>query len=197
MDDVTLILSAVERGEPRAADRLLSLIYAELRRQAARKMAQEKPGQTLTATALVHEAYLRLFGDTAKGDHDQQHWDNRGHFFSAAAEAMRRILVESARRKKRLKRGGGQPSISLRDQDLVTNGSPDELLALDDALTKLSAEDPQAAQLVKLHAFTGLSIEQVADALGCSRATAYRNWKYARAWLRCELDGKSVSPAAE
>jgi len=187
LNEVTLILSAVERGEPRAADKLLALVYAELRRLAARKLSQENPGHTLSATALVHDAYIRLFGDLAEIDRDQHHWDNRGHFFGAAAEAMRRILIESARRKKRLKRGGGQPLISLHDEDLATHNAPDELLALDDALTKLAAEDPSVAQVVKLRVFTGLSIDQIAEALGCSRATAYRDWSYARAWLRCQL----------
>jgi RNA polymerase sigma factor (TIGR02999 family) len=191
MNDVTLILAAVERGEPRAADRLLSLIYTELRQLAARKMAQEKPGQTLTATALVHEAYLRLFGETSKGDLQQQHWDSRGHFFAAAAEAMRRILIECARRKKRLKHGGGRQPAALLDEDLAVDDAPNELLDLDDALVKLVAEDPNAAQLVKLRVFAGLSIEQVAKAMGCSRATAYRDWNYAQAWLRCELTGDS------
>jgi RNA polymerase sigma factor (TIGR02999 family) len=176
MNDVTLILSAVARGEPRAADRLLTLIYAELRRLAARKLANEKPGQTLTSTALVHEAYLRLFGDAVNGHETPQQWANRGQFFSAAAEAMRRILIENARRKKRLKHGGGRQQVALLDEDLAIYDSPEELLALDEALLKLALEDPPAAQVVKLRVFTGLSIDQVAEALGCSRPTAYRDW---------------------
>jgi RNA polymerase sigma factor (TIGR02999 family) len=193
MNEVTAILSAVERGEPHAAEQLLALVYSELRQLAGRKLAQEKPGQTLSATALVHEAYLRLFGGPSVGDHEQQHWDSRGHFFAAAAEAMRRILLENARRKKRLKHGGGWQQVELLERDLATVDSPDELLALDDALMKLALEDPPAAQVVKLRAFTGLSVEQVAEVLGCSRASAYRHWSYARAWLRCELHGKPDS----
>jgi RNA polymerase sigma factor (TIGR02999 family) len=193
MNEVTIILSAVERGEPQAADQLLSLVYAELRRLAARKMAQEKPGQTLSATALVHEAYLRLFGDPAADDGEQQHWDSRSHFFAAAAEAMRRILIENARRKKRLKHGGGRQQVELLDRDLAIQDSPDQLLALDEALVKLAVEDPSAAQVVKLRVYTGLSIEQIAEVLGCSRATAFRHWSYARAWLRCDLQGEGDS----
>ncbi len=193
MNEITVVLSAVERGEPNAANRLLSLVYAELRRLAARKMAQEKPGQTLSATGLVHEAYLRLFGDPSAGDREQQHWDSRGHFFAAAAEAMRRILIENARRKKRLKHGGDRQRVDLLDRDLAIHDSPDELLALDEALANLAMEDPSAAQLVKLRVFTGLSIEQAAEVLGCSRATAYRHWNYARAWLRCEIEGQCDS----
>jgi RNA polymerase sigma factor (TIGR02999 family) len=187
MLEVTQLLNGVDRGDPLAAEQLLSLVYSELRRLAARKLAQEKPGQTLRATGLVHEAYLRLFGDERK----QQRWDNRGHFFAAAAEAMRRILIENARRKKRLKHGGGRQQVALLDEDLAIHDSPDELLALDQALTKLGEEDPAAAKLVNLRFFTGLSIEQAAEALGCSRATAYRHWSYARAWLRCDLNGTS------
>jgi RNA polymerase sigma factor (TIGR02999 family) len=193
MNEVTLILSAVEQGDPCAAEKLLALVYTELRRLAARKLAQEKPGQTLSATALVHEAYLRMFGDPLVDDREKQHWDTRGHFFSAAAEAMRRILIENARRKKRLKHGGGRQQVELLDRDLAIHDSPDELLALDEALVKLAQEDPSAAQVVKLRVFTGLSIEQVAEVLRCSRATAYRHWSYARAWLRCELQGKRDS----
>jgi RNA polymerase sigma factor (TIGR02999 family) len=184
MTEATRLLNAMGNGDKRAAEELLPLLYQELRQLARRKMAEERGAHTLQATALVHEAYLRMVGD------GEREWDSRGHFFAAAAEAMRRILIESARRKKRLKRGGGQVLISLQDHDLGKSDSRDELLALDDALTKLSVEDPGAAELVKLHVFTGLSIDQVADAMGCSRATAYRNWSYARAWLRCELEGK-------
>ena len=189
MNEVTRILSAVEQGDPCAAEKLLALVYSELRLLAARKLAQEKPGQTLSATALVHEAYLRLFGELSEGDIDPQHWDNRGHFFAAAAEAMRRILIENARRKKRLKHGGGRQRVDLLDRDLAIHDSPDELLELDEALVKFTLEDPMAAQVVQLRVFTGLSIEQVAEVLGCSRATAFRHWGYARAWLQCELRG--------
>ena len=159
---------------------------ASLRRLAAQKLAQEKPGQTLDATGLVHEAYLRLFGS----DGEPQHWDSRGHFFAAAAEAMRRILIDNARRKKRLKHGGDRQQVELLDQDIAVANSPEDLLALDEALTNLAQEDPQAAQLVKLRFFTGLSIEQAAEMLGFSRATAYRQWSYARAWLRCQMQGE-------
>jgi RNA polymerase sigma factor (TIGR02999 family) len=189
MADVTQILSQIEQGNARAAEELLLLVYGELRRLAAKKLAQEKPGQTLDATGLVHEAYLRLFGSNHQADGERQHWDSRGHFFAAAAEAMRRILIENARRKKRDKHGGDRQRVDLLDQDLAIHDSPDELLALDAALTNLAVEDPAAAQLVKLRMFTGLSIEQVAEVLGFSRATAYRHWNYARAWLRCEIEG--------
>ena len=193
MTDVTQILSQIEHGDPAAVEQLLALVYSELRRLAAEKMAQERPGQTLDATGLVHEAYLRLFADQGQGDGEPQRWDSRGHFFAAAAEAMRRILIENARRKKRVKHGGDRQRVDLLDQDLAIHDSPDELLALDAALTNLAAEDPAAAQLVKLRVFTGLSIEKVAEVLGFSRATAYRHWNYARAWLRCEIEGKSDS----
>jgi RNA polymerase sigma factor (TIGR02999 family) len=187
MNELTVILDAIEQGDPCAAEKLLSLVYVELRRLAAQKLAHEKPGQTLNATGLVHEAYLRLFGDSPGGDHEKQHWDSRGHFFAAAAEAMRRILIDTARRKKRLKHGGGRQQVELLDEDLAIHDSPDELLALDVALVILALEDPTAAQVVKLRVFTGLSIDQTAEVLGFSRATAYRHWNYARAWLHCEL----------
>ena len=189
MTNDTQILSEIEHGDPAAAERLLPLVYAELRQLAAQKLRHEKPGQTLQATALVHEAYLRLFG----GQGAQQHWDSREHFFAAAAEAMRRILIENARRKHRLKHGGDRQQIALLDEDLAVHDSPDELLALDEALTNLALDDPTAAQLVQLRFFAGLSIEQAAEVLGCSRATAYRQWSYARAWLRCEMQGKCDS----
>jgi RNA polymerase sigma factor (TIGR02999 family) len=182
VNDVTLILSAIEQGDRAACEQLLPLVYDELRRLAAHRLAQEKPGQTLQATALVHEAYLRLVGDAGV------RWDSRGHFFAAAAEAMRRILIETARRKQREKHGGGRQRVDLLEQDLAVDDSPDELLALDAALTKLAVEDPPAAQLVKLRVFTGLSIEEAGDVLGFSRATAYRHWNYARAWLRCAIE---------
>jgi RNA polymerase sigma factor (TIGR02999 family) len=187
--NVTQILSAIEHGDPVAAEQLLVLVYTELRRLAEQKLAQEKPGQTLQATALVHEAYLRLFAGDGQGDRGVQHWDGRGHFFAAAAEAMRRILIENARRKKRVKHGGDRQRVDLLDQDIAVHDSPDELLALDQALAKLTLEDPGGAELVKLRVFTGLSIEQAAEVLGLSRATAYRHWNYARAWLRCEIEG--------
>src|SRR3954464_2594155 len=159
MHAVTLILSAVEPGKPQAAEQLLALVYAELRQVAAQKLAQERPGQTLTATGLVHEAYLRLFS----GNGEEPKWENQGHFFAAAAEAMRRILIDNARRKKRPKHGGDRRRVDLLDQDLAVDEAADELLTLDEALTKLSSEDPTAGQLVKLRVFTGVSIEQAAQ----------------------------------
>jgi RNA polymerase sigma factor (TIGR02999 family) len=188
MPDVTQILSHIEHGDSAAAEQLLVVVYEELRRLAAQKLAHEKPGQTLNATGLVHEAYLRLFGGDAQGDAEQQHWDGRGHFFAAAAEAMRRILIENARRKKRVKHGGDRQRVDLLEEDLAIQDAPDELVALDAALVNLALEDPAAAQLVKLRVFTGLSIEQAGEVLGFSRATAYRHWNYARAWLRCEIE---------
>jgi RNA polymerase sigma factor (TIGR02999 family) len=181
MSEVTHILSAIEEGDPHAAEQLLPLVYQELRQLAAQKLAQEKPGQTLEATALVHEAYLRLV-DTKKA----QHWDSRGHFFAAAAEAMRRILVESARRKKSRKRGGDLQRVDL-DESLALNTSPDALLALDEALEKLAHEDPVKAKLVKLRCFAGLSHQEAARALGISRPTADRYWAYAKTRLYCEI----------
>jgi RNA polymerase sigma factor (TIGR02999 family) len=188
MTDVTRILSAIEQGDPRAAEQLLPLVYDELRKLAAEKMARERPGQTLQATALVHEAYLRLVASGGReSPQSQQPWDSRRHFFAAAAEAMHRILVEKARRKKRRKRGGGLKRMDLNDVDLACTSSPDELLALDEALSKLLAEDLTAGQLVKLRYFGGLSVAEAADTLGISRSSAYEHWAYARAWLRCEL----------
>ena len=183
MDDVTRILSAIEHGDPKAAEQLLPLIYDELRKLAAARLAGEKPGQTLQATALVHEAYLRLVGDQ-----DAPRWEGRGHFFAAAAEAMRRILVENARRKKRLKRGGDRRRVELGQLAETAELDDDRLLAVDEALDRLSREDPQAAQLVKLRFFGGLSITDAAHLLGISRANAYEQWAYARAWLRCEVE---------
>ena len=187
MSDVTHILSAIEHGDPQAAARLLPLVYDELRKLAHAKLAQEMPGQTLQATALVHEAYLRLV------DAEQaQPWNSRGHFFAAAAEAMRRILIEQARRKRRHKRGGDLRRLDLDQADVVSLAAPDELLVIDDAITKLATEDPEAAQLVRLRYFAGLSVEAAADALGLARSTAYEHWAYARAWLHCELaDGQA------
>ena len=183
MTDVTQILSQIESGDPSAAEQLLPLVYDELRKLAAARLAQERPGQTLQATALVHEAYLRLVGDGER----EQSWDNRGHFFAAAAEAMRRILVDSARRKRAEIHGGGQRRFDLEEADVISRASPERLVALDDALGKLATEDPIAADLVKVRLFAGLSLEESAAALGLSRATAYRHWTYARAWLRAEL----------
>jgi RNA polymerase sigma factor (TIGR02999 family) len=184
MTDVTRILSALEQGDPHAAEQLLPVVYDELRKLAAQKLAHEAPGQTLQATALVHEAYLRL----VDGD---QHWNSRGHFFAAAAEAMRRILIDSARRKGRHKRGGARRQrVDLDSQDLVSQATPDELLVLDDALAALTAEEPEAGQLVKLRYFAGLSVEQAAELLGLSRTTAYEHWAYARVWLHAELYGR-------
>jgi RNA polymerase sigma factor (TIGR02999 family) len=186
MNDVTRILQAIEQGEPRAAEQLLPLVYDELRKLAARKLALEKPGQTLQATALVHEAYLRLV-DT---DRDQS-WNGRGHFFAAAAEAMRRILIERARGKGRHKRGGDWRRVDFDNLDLVTLVTPDQLLALDEAIERLADEDPTAASLVRLRYYAGLSLEQAGESLSISTATAYRHWSYARASLLCALiDGR-------
>jgi RNA polymerase sigma factor (TIGR02999 family) len=182
MDDVTRLLSASAQGDPHAAAQLLPLVYDELRKLAAAKLAQEKPGQTLQATALVHEAYLRLV-DT----HQAQQWNSRGHFFAAAAEAMRRILIENARSKARAKRGGDWQRVDFEELDVTSSVSPDQLVALDDALARLAVLDPLAGQLVKLRYFAGLSLDQAATAVGISTATAYRHWAYARAWLRSEL----------
>ncbi len=184
MSEVTRILSALDQGDSQAAEQLLPLVYEELRRLAAQRMAEEKPGQTLQATALVHEAYLRLVG----GD-GVQHWNSRGHFFAAAAEAMRRILIDSARRKRRVKHGGARSRIDL-DQDCsVGDAVSDDLLAVDEALAKLAAEEPVKAELVKLRYFAGLTLEQAADVLHISLATAKRYWAYARAWLYQAIAG--------
>jgi len=177
MSDVTRILNAIEAGDTRAADKLLPLVYEELRLLAAQKLSQEPPGQTLQATALVHEAYLRLVGAEA------QSWKSRGHFFAATAEAMRRILVENARRKKSAKYGAGHLRIDLDSAAATGQEKSEELIALDEALTKLAAQDPTKADLVKLRFFAGLSIDQAAELLGISRATAIRHWSFARAWL--------------
>ncbi len=182
MSEVTRILSSIEQGDLHAAEQLLPLVYDELRKLAAQKLAQEKPGQTLQATALVHEAYVRLV-DTDK----VSHWNSRGHFFAAAAEAMRRILIENARRKKTEKYGGDRERIDLTDAISASDSHAEDLLLLDDALSHLVREDPSAAELAKLRLFTGLSVEEAADALGISRATAFRHWTYARAWLQARL----------
>jgi RNA polymerase sigma factor (TIGR02999 family) len=183
MSDVTHILSAIERGDPSGAGQLLPLVYAELRRLAAARLAHERPGQTLEATALVHEAYLRLV------DAEQaQHWNSRGHFFAAAAEAMRRILIERARRKGRLRHGGGLRRADLLDLEVAAPTDDEEILLLDDALTRLAAARPQAAELVKLRFFAGLTLEEVAPLLDLSPRTARRLWAFARAWLRRDME---------
>jgi RNA polymerase sigma factor (TIGR02999 family) len=185
MTDVTRILSAIQQGDPQAAAQLLPLVYDELRKLAAAKMAQEKPGQTLDATALVHEAYLRLVEDERRGSAPP--WDNRRHFFAAAAEAMRRILVENARHKQRHKHGGGLQRVDLADQPAPT--ADEELLALDEALGRLAAEDAVAARVVELRHFAGLGHEQIAGTLGITVYQARQKWTYARAWLRAALGG--------
>jgi RNA polymerase sigma factor (TIGR02999 family) len=184
MKDVTRILSAIEQGDPRAAAQLLPLVYDELRRLAAQKLTREKPGQTLQATALVHEAYLRLV-DAER----VPNWDSRGHFFAAAAEAMRRILIDDARRKRTEKHGGRHRRLDLDDVDPAADVPSADLLALDEALRKLEAAEPAKAELVKLRYFAGLSIDDAARALGIAPATAKRHWVYARAWLFREMEG--------
>jgi RNA polymerase sigma factor (TIGR02999 family) len=189
MNEVTHILSGIEAGDPHAAEQLLPLVYDELRRLAAQKLAHEKPGQTLQATALVHEAYLRLLGS----DQDQ-HWDSRGHFFAAAAEAMRRILLNRARDKKRLKRGGEHRRVDLDQVEIALDTDEEQLISIDEALAQLAAEDPGAAQLVNLRFFAGLTLKEAADSLGLVLRTAERQWAYARAWLYARLrqeDGQS------
>jgi RNA polymerase sigma factor (TIGR02999 family) len=192
MSEVTRILTAIEQGDPHAADRLLPLIYDELRRLAARRLAREAPGQTLQATALVHEAYLRLVASGGSDAPGSRRWDSRGHFFAAAAEAMRRILVESARRKRARKRGGGLARQDLDPDRLSAPEAPDDLLALDEALAKLAAAEPQVAELVKLRYFAGLTVREAADVLGVAPRTADAWWTYARAWLRAELQGEGA-----
>lgn len=183
MSEVTRVLSVIERGDVRAAEQLLPLVYDELRKLAAAKLAQEKPGQTLQATALVHEAYVRLV------DVDQaQHWNSRRHFFAAAAEAMRRILVERARARGSIKRGGGRQRLELDDLMAASPERPDDLLALDEALTHLAALEPQAAELVHLRYFGGQTMSAAADLLGLSLRSTHRLWAYAKAWLLQELD---------
>src|SRR5688572_13776186 len=186
MSDVTRILESIERGDPHAAEQLLPLVYDELRKLAAALMAREAPGQTLQATALVHEAYLRLVGPEPR---NERPWDGRGHFFAAAAEAMRRILVENARRKQGPRRGGGRLRVALPDVGESTQIASEDLVALDEALTRLAAAAPQKAELVKLRFFAGMTIPQAAEALGISHATAERHWTYARVWLYSELHG--------
>lgn len=184
MSDVTRILSQIEQGDPQAAERLLPLVYDELRKLAAVKLAQEKPGQTLQATALVHEAYLRLVGPS-----NHNGFDNRGHFFSVAAEAMRRILIDQARRKKSQKLGGGLNRVELPESEMEAPPAEVDLLALDEALDQLKAMDSRKAELVKLRLFAGLTLHQAAQALGISDSTADEDWAYAKAWLRIELHG--------
>jgi RNA polymerase sigma factor (TIGR02999 family) len=191
MNEVTRVLSAIERGDPCAAEQLLPLVYDELRKLAAARMAEEAPGNTLNPTALVHEAYLRLVGPA-----DAARWDNRGHFFAAAAEAMRRILVEGARRKRREKHGGDRRRIDLDAAQPAAADPRHDLVALDAALAKLAAEDPQAAKLVELRHFIGLSVAEAAQALGISPRTADRVWAFARAWLHRELTGTAADPQA-
>jgi RNA polymerase sigma factor (sigma-70 family) len=206
VSEVTRILSQIESGDPSAAGQLLPLVYSELRRLASARLAREQPGQTLQPTALVHEAYLRLVGKQEPGARSQEpavgnegsvetelapgswslapgSFDSRGHFFAAAAEAMRRILVENARRKGRVKHGGKVQRVELSESGLAVEPPADELLALDEALAKFEVEEPEKAQLVKLRHFTGMTLEEAATALGISRATASRHWTYARAWL--------------
>ncbi len=190
MSDVTRILNAIERGDANATDELLPAVYEELRLLAAQKLSHEGPGQTLQATALVHEAYLRLVGDESRS------WENRGHFFAAAAEAMRRILIDNARRKRSIKRGGDSHKVSLDDAALLVETSipAEELLALDEALQRLAEKDQIKADLVRLRFFAGLTGEQAAKALGISSSTAEDYWAYTRAWLRLEM-GKDTDPA--
>lgn len=183
MSNVTRILNAIEQGDARAVDALLPVVYQELRRLAAQKLSCEPPGQTLQATALVHEAYIRLVGAEA------QNWKSRSHFFAAAAEAMRRILIENARRKQSIKRGGGQQRVEIDDAQLAIEEPSTNIIALDEALTKLAAEEPVIAELVKLRYFAGLTIEQAAKVLGITSRTANRYWAYARAWLYREIAG--------
>jgi RNA polymerase sigma factor (TIGR02999 family) len=186
MSEVTRILSAIEQGDPSAAGQLLPLVYDELRSLAARKLTREKPGQTLDATALVHEAYLRL----VDADPDR-HWQGRGHFFAAAAEAMRRILIENARRKRSRKRGGDRARQDLDPAGLPAREISDDFLAVDEALTKLAASEPQVAELVKLRYFGGLTVKQAAEVLGIAPRTADAHWAYARVWLLAELGGEA------
>jgi RNA polymerase sigma factor (TIGR02999 family) len=186
MSDAAAILSAIEQGDPIAAEKLLPLVYDELRKLAAARLSQEEPGQTLQATALVHEAYMRIAGHSPG-----QHWNGRGHFFGAAAEAMRRILIERARQKGRAKYGVDWQRVDFENLDVASSVSQDELVALDEALTRLADVDHLAGELVKLRYFAGLSLDEAAAALNVSTATAYRRWAYARAWLRSELLEKS------
>jgi RNA polymerase sigma factor (TIGR02999 family) len=183
MNDVSILFAAASNGDPNAADQLLPLVYEELRRLAAQRLAGEVPGQTLQPTALVHEAYLRLTGKDGAG----QDWDDRGHFFAAAAEAMRRLLVENARRKKRIKHGGSRQQISLEAAEALMPSRSDDLEALDEALTRLALHDPIKAEVVKLRFFAGLTMPEISRTLGISLATVERHWTFARTWLYAEL----------
>jgi RNA polymerase sigma factor (TIGR02999 family) len=187
MADVTQLLEAAATGDPRAAAELLPLVYDELRQLAAARLADEKPGQTLQPTALVHEAYLRLVDSERRGS-SPPNWNGRGHFFAAAAEAMRRILIDSARRKHAAKAGGGWQRHDLLDAELAVDSTGDDLFAVDEALTRLAAVHPRAAQIVHLRFFLGQTVEEAAAHLGLEARTAYRDWAYARAWLRRDLD---------
>jgi RNA polymerase sigma factor (TIGR02999 family) len=194
MSDVTRILSAIEQGDPHAGELLLPLVYDELRKLAAHKLAQEKPGQTLQATALVHEAYLRLVPSPRGESGEEPNWESRGHFFAAAAEAMRRILIDNARRKRTEKHGGGRGRVDLDGLELAVELPVDDLTALDEALTQLGQRDPRTAQLVTLHCFGGLSIEEAAQMLALAPRTAYRDWAFARAWLYRAITGSDPQP---
>jgi RNA polymerase sigma factor (TIGR02999 family) len=189
MSDATLLLSQIDAGNPLAAEQLFPLVYEELRKLAAIRLAQERPGQTLQATALVHEAFLRLVSVPEQSGKDEPRWDNRGHFFAAAAEAMRRILVDKARKKKRLKHGGECKCQPLTDVLAAAPEIHEDVLALDAALTRLAAVDPQAVKLVHLRYFAGLTVNEAAEMLGISPRTANRNWTFARAWLHREITG--------
>jgi RNA polymerase sigma factor (TIGR02999 family) len=189
INDVTQILNAIEQGDPQAASQLLPLVYDELRRLAAHKLTSEAPGQTLQATALVHEAYLRLVGNA-----EEKRWDSRGHFFAAAAEAMRRILVENVRHKRSLKMGGSRAREEIDEVQIAAPEPVEDLLALDEALAKLATKDPVKAELVKLRYFAGMTIEEAATALDISPATAKRYWTYARTWLYQEIAGEQGTP---
>jgi len=191
MTDVTRILNDIERGDTKATDELLPLVYEELRLLAAKKLSHESPGQTLQATALVHEAYIRLVGD------EPQSWNSRGHFFAAAAEAMRRILVENARRKRRMKHGDGLRRVDFDNMEVAAEGLPESVIALDEALARLFKEDHLAAELVKMRYFAGLTLAQTAEALGVSPRTADRCWAYAKAWLYHEIAKGEPGPAGE
>ncbi|HMF11828.1 MAG TPA: ECF-type sigma factor [Gemmataceae bacterium] len=188
MNEVTRILSAIEQGDPHATEQLLPLVYDELRKLAAQRLAGEKSGQTLQPTALVHEAYLRLVSSPGRESGElEEHWNSRGHFIAAAAEAMRRILVDNARRKQTEKHGGKRKRLDFSQAEPITHADPDQVLDLDEALKILAGEDPDAAQVAKLRLFAGLSVEEAAQALSLSRAHAYRQWAYARAWLQARL----------
>src|SRR5262245_48773147 len=196
MSDVTRILTAIEGGDPHAAEQLLPLVYDELRKLAAQRLTQEKPGQTLEATALVHEAYLRLVASPGReSGESEQHWNSRGHFFAAAAEAMRRILVERARRKGRIRHGGGLRRADLLDAEVAAPTDDEQILLLDEALNRLAAARPQAAELVKLRFFAGLTLDEIAPLLALSPRTTRRLWAFARAWLRRDME-RSHDPAS-